>query len=297
MRRFLAAILTCISGSALSGVTVTDRDLTTLFDMPPERVVVLDWALAEQVLDLGISPVGAPELGLYEIWVSKPALPETTIDVGLRTEPNLEGIAALNPDVILASDLDPALENALARIAPTVVFKAWNSGHDNVAAAREIFLLLASLFQRTTEAKAKLAEQEIRLTEIAARIAALNVPTQATAIRLNDEASVWIYGTNSFPQHVLERLGLSSEITLAPSRWGVAQRPLAALAEVEEGVLLAIEPHMDGGAAKEGPLWQALPAVARGHYAEVPPVWSYGGILSLERHAEAFLAALERMVE
>lgn len=293
MRRCLLILLASLATPVLAEVTVADRTGPRSFASPPDRVVTLDWALTEAALDLDVIPVGAPELDLYADWVGTPAIPESVADVGLRTEPNLERIAALEPDVILASDLDPAQAETLGRIAPTLVFDAWSAAHDNVAAARETFLTLADLFDRRATAEARLSRMDARLDTIAARIAALGVADRATLIRLNDDSTVWIYGGNSIPVHVLRRVGLRPEIELPITRWGVIQRPLPDLARVEDGLLLAIRPHMGGAEAMAGPLWQALPAIRAGRFAEIRPVWSYGGILSVERHAEAILAALE----
>ncbi len=132
-----------------------------------------------------------------------------------------------------------------------------------------------------------------RLDRIAERVAALDPPDRATLIRLNDASTVWIYGANSIPDHALRRIGLTPGLDLPANRFGVTQRPLEDLALVEDGLLLAIRPHMGGAAAMEGPLWRALPAIRADRFAEIPRVWSYGGILSVERHAEAILAALE----
>ncbi|CUH39276.1 Iron(III)-hydroxamate-binding protein FhuD [Jannaschia seosinensis] len=297
MIRTLVLLLALVAEPAPAQVTVADRDGSTTFEASPERVVTLDWALIEQVRDLGITPVGAPELGLYAEWVADPPLPEAVVDVGLRTEPNLERIAALEPDVILASDLDPAQVAQLNRIAPTLVFDAWAADHDNVAAARQNFETLAVLFDREDYARAELAAMETRLDEIAADLAARDLPTMATAIRLNDDATVWIYGKNSFPARALERLGFAAEFDLPASRWGVTQKPLDVLAQVENGALLAILPHMAGVTTMESPLWDALPAIRANRFAEVDTVWSYGGILSLERTAEAFHDALVTLAE
>ncbi|WP_375260769.1 iron-siderophore ABC transporter substrate-binding protein [Palleronia sp.] len=288
MIRALALLFAILAGATSAQPT---------FDTPPERVVTLDWALTEDVIELGLTPVGAPELELYKEWVGDPAIPEGVADIGLRTEPNLETIAGLVPDVILASDLDPAQVETLSRIAPVMNIDAWRADHDNIAAARKTFLQLADLFDRRSESEARLARMEARLDQIATRVAEMDVPEEATAIRLNDNSTVWIYGENSVPNYTLRRIGLTPEIDLPATRWGVVQKPLDALAEADDGVVLAIRPHMGGAAAKEGPLWSALPMVANDRFAEVDRVWSYGGILSVERHAEAFLAALEPLTE
>ncbi len=290
-----ALCLVSLAAPAAAQVTVTDRDGPVTFDAPPERVVTLDWALTEDLLDLGVTPAGAPELGLYAEWVGDPAIPDGVADVGLRTEPNLERIAALEPDVILSSDLDPAQADTLERIAPTLVFDAWAEDHDNVAAAREIFLNLGTLFGREDAAMARLDAMDDRLDAIADEIAAMDVPDTATLVRLNDESTVWIYGENSIPVAALRRVGLAPEIAPPANRWGVTQRPLEDLAAAEAGALLAIRPHMGGAAAMGGPLWQALPAIRADRFAEMPRTWSYGGALSLERHAEALLQALGQL--
>jgi iron complex transport system substrate-binding protein len=70
-------------------------------DRPPTRVVVTDWTLLEQLLELGITPVGAPELSLYEAYVKQPALPNDVKDIGLRRAPDLDILKALAPEAII----------------------------------------------------------------------------------------------------------------------------------------------------------------------------------------------------
>lgn len=53
-------------------------------------------------------------------WVVQPEVPNSVQDIGTRTEPNLEKIAALKPDVILAAGPQQDLLATLGRIAPVV---------------------------------------------------------------------------------------------------------------------------------------------------------------------------------
>ncbi|ETX13435.1 hypothetical protein OCH239_10330 [Roseivivax halodurans JCM 10272] len=293
MIRMLALAFVLLANAA-GALTIEDRRGPQEFASIPERIVVLDWALAEQVLDLGVVPVGAPELDLYRDWVAQPEMPDGVEDVGLRTEPNLERIAALNPDVIIASDAPPEDVARLERIAPVVVFDAWSADHDNVAASEGIFLEIASLTDRTETAEAMIDAMEGELQELRTWLGEAfggSIPETAV-IRLNDGASVWIYGANSIPVAALEALGIENALPQPPSRWGVAQKQVDALAAVENGALIAIRPHMAGDALFETPLWRFLPAVQQGMFAETDPVWSYGGYMSLLRHARAFHDAL-----
>ena len=296
----IRALLLCL-GLALPGtaaaVTVADRRGPQSFETAPARIVVLDWALAEQVLDLGIVPVGAPELALYRDWVETPAMPASVADVGLRSAPNHERIAALAPDVILASDLAAADVARLERIAPVLVFEAWAADHDNVAAAKTIFLEIARLTGRMDRAARLLNAMQAELAERRRALAAAfdGAPPDAAVIRLNDAGSVWIYGDNSIPAAALAALGIGNALPQPASRWGVAQKPVTALEAAGPGALIAIRPHMAGRAVFDTPLWRFLPAVRAGRFAEAGPVWSYGGYLSLLRHARALHAALAEM--
>ncbi|MFO6063342.1 hypothetical protein ACLBVL_36490, partial [Pseudomonas aeruginosa] len=56
------------------------------------------------------------------LWVHEPALPDPVIDVGLRTEPNLELLTQMKPSFIVwSAGYGPSPEK-LARIAPGLVF-------------------------------------------------------------------------------------------------------------------------------------------------------------------------------
>ena len=54
----------------------------------PNRIVAR-WLPVELLLALGIVPYGVADTINYRLWVSEPPLPDSVIDVGLRTEPTL----------------------------------------------------------------------------------------------------------------------------------------------------------------------------------------------------------------
>jgi iron complex transport system substrate-binding protein len=56
----------------------------------PHRIVALEWLPVEFLLALGITPYGVADIPNYKMWVNEPSLPDSVIDIGLRTEPNLE---------------------------------------------------------------------------------------------------------------------------------------------------------------------------------------------------------------
>ena len=115
------------SGETSAGYPVT---LQTLFgdveiEDRPENVVAMGWSDAETALALGVRPVGVadwqgygePHVGPWaaELFGSEP------VEVG-TLEPNLEAIAALEPDVILDTRSDHSSDryDLLSQVAPVV---------------------------------------------------------------------------------------------------------------------------------------------------------------------------------
>jgi iron complex transport system substrate-binding protein len=110
--------------------TVTHFGGATTIPAPPQRVVVIATGQTDAVLTLGIVPVGAASgdgADLVPRYVQD-AFPQyaaqlaAVAPVGSRQSPNLEAIAALRPDLVLANaaasqDVYPAL----SAIAPTVL--------------------------------------------------------------------------------------------------------------------------------------------------------------------------------
>ncbi len=86
--------------------------------LDPQRIVALEWLPAELLLALGVTPYGVADIPNYNLWVNEPALPSSVIDVGLRTEPNLELLTQMKPSFIVwSAGYGPSPEK-LARIAP-----------------------------------------------------------------------------------------------------------------------------------------------------------------------------------
>ncbi|MGF7448407.1 ABC transporter substrate-binding protein, partial [Klebsiella michiganensis] len=87
-------------------------------EVDPQRIVALEWLPVELLLALGVTPYGVADIPNYRLWVNEPALPDSVIDVGLRTEPNLELLTQMKPSFLVwSAGYGPSAEK-LARIAP-----------------------------------------------------------------------------------------------------------------------------------------------------------------------------------
>lgn len=107
-----------------------------------------------------MTPLAATDLDSYREWVAQPPIPAQTQSVGSREEPNLERIAALKPDVILASEMQQALLPRLMQIAPVLYYTNFSAADDHAAVAIAQFRQLAQAFGREAIAEQKLAAMQ-----------------------------------------------------------------------------------------------------------------------------------------
>ena len=125
----------------------------------PNRIVALEWLPVELLLALGIVPYGVADTINYHLWVSEPPLPESVIDVGLRTEPNLELLTEMKPSfMVWSAGYGPSPE-MLARIAPGRGFN-FSDGKQPLAMARKSLTEMADLLNLQSAAETHLAQYE-----------------------------------------------------------------------------------------------------------------------------------------
>jgi iron complex transport system substrate-binding protein len=128
--RLVAALALMMAGAAAAiadefPVTLTHKFGTTTIDKQPERVVSLGFSGIDNLLALGVKPVAVRYwYGDYDYaawpW-AQDALGDAKPEV-LKGDLNIEQIAALRPDVIIAisSGITPEQYDLLSQIAPVV---------------------------------------------------------------------------------------------------------------------------------------------------------------------------------
>jgi len=105
-------------------------------------------------------------------------------------------------------------------------------------------------------------------------------------IQLADDRHVRVYGGNSLYHQVLQRLGIPNAWRGEVNAWGYRLVGLPELADVE-GRVVIVEPAPLGTLERveSNSLWQRLPVVEGQAPVILPPVWSLGGMPSVQRFA------------
>ena len=208
----LMVIGTCFAASA-EAVEIKHAMGTTMLDQTPARVVVLDNGALDNMLALGVKPAGATPIFLDKPFVGYLAEQAGGIDkVGTINQPNLESIAALNPDLIVGTkDLHEAIYDKLSQIAPTVftetLFDDWKGR-----------LKLHGLsVGKGAEADALIAAYEEKL----AAFKSLKVTKSVSVLRGRTD-NVTIYLGNSWSGEFVREVGLKRPASQQDNeKWGV----------------------------------------------------------------------------
>lgn len=263
-------------------------------DTGGKRIAALTWEATEHLLKLNIVPVAVAEAEEYRRWVGRPKLDATVIDAGLRTEPNLELLIEIEPDLILISPMLEDMRLQLERIAPVRSMAGFSLGRDNYMLQRENFLALAEELNCLALAKEKLQEFDQKISTLKEKIQKrfANRPPEVTVINLTTPTTVLMYGENSMPQRALDLLGVKSGYPIRPSAWGITQTSVMSLKNINQGIVIYLEPFHYKDVLFDTKFWQSMPFVKKGMLRSIPTTWSYGGVFSIQYLAEAMSAEI-----
>jgi iron complex transport system substrate-binding protein len=250
--------------------TVTHHKGKTEIKAKPKRVVALDNSLVEAVVALDAPLVGG--IGSYRDQKGFPPYlgdaVKNTKDVGPLDSPNLEQIAALQPDLIVSATVrHEDLYDQLSEIAPTVFVETtgpiW----------KENITLLGQALGEEKKAKAKLTAYETRAKKIGDAINAKSKSGKETfsVVRFLD-GPTRIYLPATFSGIILADMGLE--------RPENQRDPVEFNIEIsEEQIAQADADHIfmttfSGGEERKkkflaNPLWERLNAVKKGNVHEV----------------------------
>ncbi|MEO9654135.1 iron-siderophore ABC transporter substrate-binding protein [Marinomonas sp.] len=294
IKKALFAISCCLLSTAYGDIRITDSDGEKIFSEHPTRIATLNWELTENAIELGVTPIAVADIKGYKEWVARPALPDASDSIGDRAEPNLTKLAQLKPDVILIGAAVKSLQSRLEKIAPVVFFDTYKKDHNNAQAADETFLTLAKLLGKEEIATQKLDQRKAVFAKLKAQLEAKypdGLPKVAS-MRFASTTSAYVYGKNAMPEYALAALGIDNALSIDNSQWGVAQKKIRDLREVNDNVLLYFQPFYEEEKLNSSPLWQAMPFVQQGKVAPVAATWTYGGAMSLQYLAQAMTTAL-----
>ncbi|OOF31146.1 ABC transporter substrate-binding protein [Salinivibrio proteolyticus] len=254
------------------------------------RILSLDWTQTETLLALGITPVAVAQKADYNSWVKAPPIPENTVDIGLRTQPNMERLAELHPDKILISPIFKAMKPKLSTIAPVSSIPLYESGL-SWTSLKTVTRQIAREANRPEAGETLIANAKQQLASLRDTIPGEQPPL--LMIQFLDANHVRVFGTNSLYHASISELGLNNAWQNTTNSWGFSMVSTRELLDLD-AQLVIVRPLPAGveQTLQTNMFWQYL-VKRTGHTPlMIDPVWSFGAIPSALRFARLVTAAL-----
>ncbi|MBW4838945.1 MAG: iron-siderophore ABC transporter substrate-binding protein [Paenibacillaceae bacterium] len=246
----------------------------------PQKVVVLTNEGTEALLALGIKPVGAVRSWTGDPWYPhiKDEMEGVTV-VGEESQPNLELIAGLQPDLIIGNKMrQEKVYEQLQAIAPTVMSEDLRGNWMNN------FKLYAEALGQTDKGNELLGAFETRIADFKAK-AGDKAKETVSVVRFMD-GKTRVYHTNTFSGIIFEQLGLArNQMTLNAKDTFVDEITKERLPEVDADRLFYFTYETGDGKANQteldwtnDPLWKNLNVVKNGKTYKVDDaIWNTAG--------------------
>jgi ferric hydroxamate transport system substrate-binding protein len=293
----LTLLATACNGGALAAIppesqsrTITHAMGTMEIQAVPTRIVALEWTYVEDLLALGVQPVGVADVAGYQKWVNIPVkLDESVTDVGTRQEPSLESIAALEPDLIIGVKFrhEPIFDQ-LSGIAPTLLFDPYppEGGITQFEEMQQTLLAIAEAVGRRETGEAVLADMHARFDQAKARLEAGGEFVLAQAFTFNEAPTIRLFTDNSMAVQIFTHIGLENAWEGGFQQYGFSTVGLEALESVQHANFFYVAQADDNpfeNQWKDNPAWQGLEFVQEGRvYPLGGDTWLFGGPLSAE---------------
>lgn len=282
-------------------VVVDDRGENVELAAPAEKVVALEWNTAENLVALGVMPVGVADVEGYGDWVQSEPLDESVTDVGQRGEPSVDAIAGLAPDLVLTTtDLPESVIAQIEEFAPVLVVRGADAS-DPIGQMEKNFERIATATGQDDEADAVLAGFDEKIAEGEAAIEAAGL--SGAPFMMSDswasggQVSIRPFTEGALLTAVTEELGLENAWTgEGDADYGLGSTDVEGLTGVGDVEFLyitngeadAYQNELAGNA-----VWQSLPFVQSGSVHRLPDgIWMFGGPSSMNDYIDAVVDTL-----
>lgn len=250
-----------------------------------------------------MTPVGAADVVGYNTWDTIVPLDESTPDVGMRGEPSLDAIAALDPDlVVTTTDLPAEVIEQIEAEYPVIALRG-SDASDPIGKMRSTLEILGEATGTSDAAEAALADFDAKVEDAKAQLDEAGVGgasfTMADGWLADGAVSIRIYTPGSYLGALAGEIGLENAWTgEGDPDYGLAQTDVEGLTGLGDIHFLYVGNDTDGGDAfKDGlagnAIWEQLPFVVAGNTTRLPDgIWLFGGPESGAAFIDATVEAL-----
>ncbi|WP_329123515.1 iron-siderophore ABC transporter substrate-binding protein [Streptomyces sp. NBC_01353] len=288
-------------------ITLTDATGAKVeLDGPAAKVVGTEWNAVENLVSLGVDPIGVSDVKGYKTWDTAVPLKNEPKDIGTRGEPSMDTVASLKPDLIVATtDLPEAAVKQLRKVAPVLTLRPADAA-DPIGQMTKNLDLIAQATGTTQQADKLKKQFEAKLAEGAKALADAGLAGTKYAFAdgyvVSNQVSIRPYTSGSLIGGVNEKLGLKNAWTVkGDESYGLAATDVEGLTKLGDVQFAYIGSEGDKsstpftGVLAKDKVWTSLPFVKNGNVHRLPDgIWMFGGPESMNKYIDAVVAALTK---
>ncbi|PPL20124.1 iron-siderophore ABC transporter substrate-binding protein [Microterricola pindariensis] len=292
------------AASGEAAITVTDdRGQVISLDAPASRVVALEWNTAENLVALGVMPIGVADVEGYSTWVKAEDLDESVTDVGQRGEPSIDAIAGLAPDLVLTTtDLSEAAIAQIEEFAPVLVVRGANA-EDAIGQMERNLDNIATATGTEEQAEVLMDGFEAKVAEGKAAVEAAGLA--GTEFFMNDawassgQVSIRPFAQGALLAEITEELGMVNAWTEeGDADYGLGSTDvegLTVLGDVNFFYITSGDADVYQNELATNAVWTSLPFVQSGKVHRLADgIWMFGGPSSMSDYIDAVIAVVSK---
>ncbi|CED71628.1 ferric vibrioferrin-binding periplasmic protein PvuB [Aliivibrio wodanis] len=258
----------------------------------PQRIVVLEFSFVDALAAVGVSPVGvADDNDASRVIPAVRELIQPWKSVGMRSQPSLEAIAVLKPDLIIAdAERHRTVYQDLQRIAPTLLLKSRGETYqENLKSALKIGIAV----DRQSEMELRIQQHQQAMADFKSHFS-LKETIQFAVV---SDKGMWLHSPASYAGGVLTALGIASPLVASTEKAYLPTSFELLLKTNPDWLLLGAYSHpniIDDW--QKNSLFNALTSEKKKQLVEVSPeLWSLNrGMLAAEQIARNLEQILDR---
>ena len=264
-----------------NAITIQDTIGTTTLPAPAQKVVALEWSFADDLLALGITPVGIADDDKPEAMSKLAGKDIEYMPLGKRETPDLEKITEASPDLIIAdSDRHTKIKDQLDQIAPTIVL---NSRKGSYAESIDDFKVIAKAVGKEKEADARVKQHDQIMADLQKQVKAMGSKKVLIGVARKDGFDV--HTSDSYAGQVMTEMGFTNAISNTDEPY--VELSLETLTTLDPDVIFIATDDSEAitNKWKETPVWKNLKAAKNNQVFMVDrDIWTrFRGITPAEK--------------
>lgn len=257
----------------------------------PKRVVALEFSFVDDLVAIGVKPVGiADDNNPSSIIPPVRAKVAGYTSVGLRATPNLETIASLHPDLIIAdATRDAKIMKKLQAIAPTIALDSLQQAYlPNLHSA----IVIGQLVNKCGAMRVRVKQDKLVMARMA-KVVPKSYASKRAMFVVSDKTVFNVHSSLAYTPSLLKALGIGEANIVQPAK-GANPYIVMSLEDLVSNNpdIMFVADYFPGTAVvdqfQKSPLWNTVSAAKNKQVYDVnPALWSKArGLLAGEMIAQ-----------